>query len=37
MIDKTFLIEILLLVVGIGVITIPTFWRIKKLKEKEQR
>ncbi len=33
--DKTLLIEFALLALGIGVITIPTFWRIKKLKEKE--
>ena len=35
MIDKTLIIEIALLLLSIGVITIPTFWRIKKLKEKE--
>jgi len=35
MMDKTLIIEIALLLLGIGVITIPTFWRIKKLKEKE--
>ncbi len=35
MIDKTLIIEIVLLALGIGVITIPTFWKIKKLKEKE--
>jgi len=31
--DKTLLIEIGLLIVGIGVIVVPTFYRIKKLKE----
>jgi len=35
MIDKTLIIETVLLIIGVGVITIPTFWRIKKLKEKE--
>ncbi len=34
--DKTLIIEIGLLVIGIGVMVIPTFYKIKKLKEKEQ-
>lgn len=34
--DKTLIIEIVLLIVGIGVMVIPTFYRIKKLKEKER-
>lgn len=33
--DKTLIIETVLLIIGIGIITIPTFYRIKKLKEKE--
>lgn len=33
--DKTLLIEIALLIIGVGAIVIPTFYRIKKLKEKE--
>ncbi|RMA97000.1 hypothetical protein CLV39_0652 [Hydrogenothermus marinus] len=34
--DKTLIIETLLLIFGIGIMVIPTFYRIKKLKEKER-
>ncbi len=34
--DKTLIIEIALLIIGIGVMVVPTFYKIKKLKEKER-
>ncbi|EDP73260.1 hypothetical protein HG1285_04903 [Hydrogenivirga sp. 128-5-R1-1] len=34
--DKTLIIEIVLLIVGVGVMVVPTFYKIKKLKEKEK-